>query len=388
MNIPRVSLCRFLIFAALYTLPVMAQEEDMLSALDVADNAVFSTEQHKALNMLFEAASAINQHASKEQRLSLDMRWDTTLRQGWRLRLSNRLDSRFSHRLSETRHINTLREAWLSYQLTSRTTLDMGRINTRYGVALGYNPTDFLGRGTVRSATSADPETLRTNRQGNAMVRLQHFWDNASVTALWSPEIRGGTHHHSASLDWHASNPRERLLLSASYRFAENFNPQFLLFQERQRKPQFGVNLSRVLTRSTLIYGEWAGGRQPYNWQETLPESQWDVAWRNRVATGMTWTGENQLTLRLEGHYNGSAQPIPGGLEPRRSALVQAYWKDILDQYDLNLIAQRDLQQHNNMGFAELRRHLGALDLALQWQKVYLSDEAERRWQFSLDYWF
>lgn len=380
----RLPFCWLLALAA----PAMAQDDATLTALDLADNAEFTAERDKTLNMMFEAASSIDQQARKEQRASLDMRWDTPLGQHWRLLLSDRLDSRFSHRLSETRYINTLREAALSYALTPQTLLDVGRINTRYGVAMGYNPTDFLGRGTVRSVTSADPETLRNNRLGNAMVRLQHFWDNAAVTALWAPKIRRGTTQRSGSLDWQASNPRERVLLSASYRFAENFNPQFLLLQEQQRSPQFGLNLSRVLSRSTLIYGEWAGGRQPFSWQETLPESQWDVAWRNRAAVGIAWTGENHLTLRLEGHDNGSAQPVPGHLEQHRSVLVQAYWKDIVDQYDLNLIAQRDVQQHQNMGFAELRRHFGALDLALQWQKVYLAATPERRWQLSLDYWF
>ena len=383
-----LSLLWLMLLATLPAAPALSQEDETLAALDLADSAEFNPDAYQSLNMMFEAASSINHQQEKEQRLSLDMRLDTPLGEKWRLVLSNRLDSRFTHRLSETRSTNTLREAWLSYHLTPQMMLDMGRINTRYGVALGYNPTDFLGRGTVRSVTSADPETLRNNRMGNGMVRLQHFWDNAAVSALWAPKIRRGSADRSASLDWQASNPRDRLLLSASYRFAENFNPQLLLFKEQQREPQFGLNLSRVLSRSTLIYGEWAGGRQPYSWQETLlPESQWDIAWRNRVAAGLTWTGENDLSLRLEGHYNGSAQPTVAGQDPRRSVLLQAYWKDFFAQYDLNLIAQRDLQRHKNMGFAELRHHLGPLDVALQWQKIYLLNLSERRWQISLDYW-
>lgn len=378
----------FLLCLLLLANPALSQQDETLAALDLADSTEFTPDDYRALNMMFEAASSINHQQEKEQRLSLDMRLDTSPAEEWRLVLSNRLDSRFTHRLSETRYTNTLREAWLSYHLTPQTMLDMGRINTRYGVALGYNPTDFLGRGTVRSAISADPETLRNNRMGNAMVRLQHFWDNAAVSALWAPQIRRGSTESSGSLGWQASNPRDRLLLSASYRFAENFNPQLLLFKEQQREVQFGLNLSRVISRSTLIYGEWAGGRQPYRWQETLlPESQWDIAWRNRVAAGLTWTGESELTLRLEGHYNGSAQPNIAGQDPRRSMLLQAYWKDLFEQYDLNLIAQRDLQRHKNMGFAELRRHFASLDVALQWQKVYLLNLSERRWQITLDYW-
>lgn len=269
-----LSLLWLMLLTALPTAPALSQEDETLAALDLADSAEFNPDAYQALNMMFEAASSINHRQEKEQRLSLDMRLDTPLGEKWRLVLSNRLDSRFTHRLSETRYTNTLREAWLSYHLTPQMMLDMGRINTRYGVALGYNPTDFLGRGTVRSMTSADPETLRNNRMGNGMVRLQHFWDNAAVSALWAPKIR-----------------------------------------------------------------------------------------------------------------RGSAQPTVAGQDPRRSVLLQAYWKDFFAQYDLNLIAQRDLQRHKNMGFAELRHHLGPLDVALQWQKIYLLNLSERRWQISLDYW-
>ncbi len=413
--------------AVLYAAPALSGTDASLDALDLADNTEFSDVKDKTLNVMAEAASAINENSGNVQRVSLDMRWDTPLMgrlsQDWRLVLSNRIDSRFYRGLSRNRNVNSLREAYLTYRLTPRTLIDAGRVNTRYGVALGYNPTDFLGRGTVRSVISADPETLRTNRLGNAMVRLQQFWDKAALTAIVSPKLAGQPSDDGASLDWGASNPRDRLLLVGSYRFAENLNPQLLYFQESHRSPQIGLNLARVLSRSTLAYLEWAGGRQPFAWQTSLPESQWDVAWRNRASAGITWTGENRLTLRLEGHYDGSADNeramsafstasryglVQGGasygnsarqaldlMSPRRSALVQAYWKDVVDQYDLNIIVQRDLQRQKNLGFAELRRHIGPVDVALQWQKIYRMDaettyqiRPDRRWQISVSYYF
>lgn len=424
MKATRARVSWFIALGALCNASASAQQDSTLAALELADKTEFSAVENKAMSALLEIASSLNENSAKEQRVSLDMRWDKNLLRNWRVVLSNRFDSRFSHHLSQNRNINTLREAWLSYALTSQASIDAGRINTRYGVALGYNPTDFLGRGTVRSAISADPESLRSNRLGNAMIRLQKFWDKASATVIWSPKISARRRQNSASLDWNASNPRERVLLAGSYRFAENLNPQLLLLQEEHRSPQLGVNLSRVLSRSTLVYAEWAGGRQPFNWQEALPESQWDMAWRNRAAVGLTWTGENHLTLRLEGHYDGSAdsqkaisalrtappyiaaqiaaapadstaQQVQDGLTPRRGALLQAYWKDIADQYDFNLIWQRDLQRQKNMGFVELRRHLNSVDIALQWQKIYRAEvkktynvQPDRRWQLSVDYYF
>lgn len=412
------------LLGALYSAPAGALEDPTLAALALADNTEFGTVEDKGLNVMAEVAGLLNENAGNMQRVSLDIRRDTPLAQDWRLLLSGRFDSRFSHRMSKNRNVISLREGYLSYRLTPRTLIDAGRVNTRYGVALGYNPTDFLGRGTVRSVISADPETLRNNRLGNAMVRLQHFRDRAAVTAIWSPKISDSTGDSSGSPDWGASNPRRRLLLTGSYRFAENLNPQLSLLLEEHRSPQTGFSLSRVLSRSTLIYGEWAGGRQPLSWQTTLPENQWDIAWRNHAAAGITLTGENHQTLRLEGHYNGSAdnrralsflssipayavtrecalsgnsttRQAPDWMTPRRSALVQVYWKDVIDQYDLNLIWQRDLQRQKNMGFAELRHHLGDVDLALQWQKIYrLETETayrirpEQRWQLSVSYYF
>lgn len=412
------------LLGALYSASAGALEDPTLAALALADNTEVAAVEDKRLNVMVEVAGLLNENAGNMQRVSLDIRRDIPLAQDWRLLLSGRFDSSFSHRMSQNRNVISLREGYLSYWLTPRTLIDAGRVNTRYGMALGYNPTDFLGRGTVRSVISADPETLRNNRLGNAMVRLQHFRDRAAVTAIWSPKISDSAGDSSASPDWRASNPRGRLLLTGSYRFAENLNPQLSLLLEEHRSPQTGFSLSRVISRSTLIYGEWAGGRQPFSWQTAFPGSQRGITWRHRAAAGITLTGENHLTLRLEGHYNGSAdnrralsflssippyavtrdsslsgdrttQQTLDWMTPRRSALVQVYWKDVIDQYDLNLIWQRDLQRQKNMGFAELRHHLGEVDLALQWQKVYRLEterayriRPDRRWQLSVSYYF
>ncbi|PVZ83890.1 hypothetical protein C9426_25175 [Serratia sp. S1B] len=402
-------------------------EDTTQAALDLADNTTFSPVENKKLNMFVEAATSLNENGGNMQRASLDLRWDTLVAKGasqtLRFVLANRFDSHFSPGLRSDSGVNSFKEAYLAYQSIPRLLLDIGRVNTRYGVAFGYNPTDFLGQGTVRSVISADPETLRNNRLGNAMLRWQYLWDNAALTAIWSPKLSEKPSQNSASLDWGASNPRQRMLLVGSYQLAENFNPQWLLLTEQGRSPQLGFNISRVLSHSSLVYAEWAGGRQPYLWQTNLPEQQQENRWRNRLAYGMTWSGESRLTLRAEGHYNGSADnrralgflsslppyAFASGaaslgetslqtqnlLLPRRSVLLQGYWKDVVDHYDINLIWQRDLQQQRNMGFAELRRHIGPVDLALQWQKIYHLKTSpvgearpDRRWQLSLDYYF
>lgn len=413
----------------LYGLPA-AGDDATLAALDLADSTEVEPVEEKNLTAMAEVAASFNEYGKSMQRVSLDMRWDTplmeNLSQDWRLVLANRIDSRFTRGMRENRNVNSLKEAYLTYRLTPQSLFDMGRVNTRYGVAFGYNPTDFLGRGTIRSVTSADPDLLRSNRLGNGMIRWQQLWDKAALTTIFSPKLSGHTSDRSGSLDWGASNPRDRVLLVGSYQFSENLNPQLLLLHEQGRSPQVGVNFSRVLSRYTLLYAEWAGGRQPYNWQNSLPRDRQHIAWRNRLATGMTWSGDNGLTLRVEGQYDGASDSkraratlagVPayvlerekasyGGsdqqaadwLRPRHALLLQGYWKDIVDRYDVNAIWLRDLQQNRNLGFTEVRRRFRTADVALQWQRVYQADQVdikqvdniqpEQRWQLSFSYYF
>ncbi|OQS31282.1 hypothetical protein B0T40_22695 [Chromobacterium haemolyticum] len=350
------------------------------------------------------------------QRLSFDLRWDGRLSPAWRGVLANRLDWRFAGSPQRDHGVNTLKEAYLSREFGVDAMLDLGRVNTRYGVAVGYNPTDFLGAGTVRSVVSADPDSLRQNRLGNAMLRWQRLWDRASLTAIWSPKLGSGPNPDGASLDWGASNPRQRLLLAGSYRFAENLNPQWLLLQEQGRSPQLGFNVSRVLGNATVVYLEWAGGREQTTWRQSLGLP--DSAWRNRLAGGLTWTGANKLSLTLEGQQDGAAPDgdewralrdkpalygayragvgASGGLLTRRAALLRAHWQDALvDGLDLTAMRSFDLVDHSGMNWAEVRYHLGAADLALQWQRFdgapdsrYGASPTRRVWQLLVDYFY
>ncbi|WP_166453652.1 hypothetical protein [Chromobacterium fluminis] len=385
-------------------------------ALRLADQTRMEEERPRDLKLQLEAAALSPRPGDDSQRLSFDLRWDGRLSPAWRGVLANRLDWRFAGSPQRDHGVNTLKEAYLSREFGVDAMLDLGRVNTRYGVAVGYNPTDFLGAGTVRSVVSADPDSLRQNRLGNAMLRWQQLWDRGSLTAIWSPKLGSWPNPDGASLDWGASNPRQRLLLAGSYRFAENLNPQWLLLQEQGRSPQLGFNVSRVLGKATVIYLEWAGGRQQTAWRQSLGVS--DSAWRNRLAGGLTWTGANKLSLTLEGQQDGAAPDndewralrekpalygayrsgvgAGGGLPTRRAALLRAYWQDALvDNLDLTAMRSFDLVDHSGMNWAEVRYHLGAADLALQWQRFdgapdsrYGASPARRVWQLLVDYFY
>ncbi|KMN38377.1 hypothetical protein VI26_01160 [Chromobacterium sp. LK1] len=384
-------------------------------ALKLADATRMEEEKPRDLKLLLEAAALSPQGGADSQRLSFDLRWDGRLSPVWRGTLANRLDWRFASAPQRNHGVNTLKEAYLSREFGADMMLDFGRVNTRYGVATGYNPTDFLGAGTVRSVVSADPDSLRQNRLGNAMLRWQKLWDRGSLTAIWSPKLGNGPDPDGASLDWGASNPRQRLLLVGSYRFAENLNPQWLLLQEQGRSPQLGFNLSRVLSDATVAYLEWAGGRQQSAWRQSLGLA--DQGWRNRLAAGLTWTGANKLSLTLEGQHDGAAPDRDdwralranppaygvyrgaaggGGLLTRRAALLRAHWQDALvDDLDLTAMRSFDLVDHSGMNWAEARYHLGPVDLALQWQRFdgapdshYGASPARQVWQLVFNYFY
>ncbi|CAI1507525.1 hypothetical protein [Serratia ficaria] len=415
--------CLPLIFACGH--PVFAADKATSSALSLADNSKFEETEYNALSMFAESAARFNQSRKyPAQRFSLDTRWDTPIlsheMNHWRLMVSHRLDNYFSRRMHHNQTVSSLREAYLAYQLTPQTLINIGRVNTRYGVAFGYNPTDFLGKGTAQKVDSGDPDVQRFNRLGNAMIQLQQLWSRASVTAIISPELGADSGKGNRGLNWRTSNPDNRLLLVASYQVTDNFNPQVLFYQERHKSPQLGLNMSYVLSRSTLAYLEGAGGREPEPWASMAPGSGKETAWHNRVAFGATWSGAAHQTLRLEGHYNGAAdsrradkalsslayyastggrpmrrlseQQTQDYMMSRRALLGQLFWKDVFDRYDLNFLWQHDLQRHKNTGFIELRRHAGPVDIAVQWQKTYEMKNniitPDQIWLLSASYYF
>lgn len=150
------------------------------------------------------------------ERLSFDFSLDKTLAKGWRVVLSDQLDLRWQRRLDDQTSVNTLREAYLSWQPQAEHALDVGRINARYGVAYGYNPTDFFRAGANRSIVSLDPNTLKKNRQGSVMLRAQTLWSGGALTAMLSPKLAEQRNDGAFNLDLGATNAQDRWLIAVS----------------------------------------------------------------------------------------------------------------------------------------------------------------------------
>jgi len=266
---------------------------------------------------------------------SLDARNRTSVDLRGRWRLGERLEMSVSDRasaieendfafLSSRAWRNDWREGYFTWEPAPRAWLEAGRINLRNGVALGFNPTDFFKTRTLVDQSSQDPSALRENRLGTFMLRGQRIWDGGSASLAWAPRLYSPTPLEiglpaaglRAGLD--RTNGAARLLVSTSFELAD-LAPQLLLYRENGAT-RLGLNLSRTVGKSVVLYGEWAGGRYPklitralaYGRETgTLPPAAPPVlpteagdAFQNDLALGLSWTGTAKLTVNAEYLYH------------------------------------------------------------------------------------
>ncbi|TJZ78860.1 hypothetical protein [Chitiniphilus eburneus] len=399
-----------------------AVAQDDAAALQLADDAPNIVATPRDWAAFVELALADTQARSGDDppgdaRLSLDARLDRALAPGWRLVLADRFDARWIGDIDAQRSVNTLKEAYLGWQPGPDWALDLGRINTRYGAGTGFNPTDFFKVGALRSVSSVDPGSLRENRLGVVMTRGQWLWQGGSLTAMYAPKLDNAPSDDPFSLDLGASNPRDRWLLVAGHAFTEVFNPQWLLYHEAGQSPQLGLNWSVLLGDATVAYVEWAGGRTPSLAGRAAGVD--DTAFRAALATGVTWTAPNKLSLTLEYQRDNAAadaaqwkalqngplddywryRALAGGrqaLTTRESAMVYARWPDaFVQRLDLSGFVRHDLIDQSNAAWLETRWRGDATDLALQWQ--YSEGDAlsnhgglplRQRWQVLVAHYF
>lgn len=390
----------FVLLLALVSSSVLARQGDDLNALNLADTAtkpvVKASDWHAFVEAAFGQSRLSTGSNIANQRLSIDLQYDTSFAHGWRVVLSDRLDllrqDKYLAQPTYHKEINTLREAYLSWQLHDNQIIDLGRINAYQGVASGYNPTDFFRTGAVRSMISVDPASLKKNRQGSVMLRAQHLWDSGSLTALVSPKLEAQANGASFSPDFGATNNQTRYLIAFSQKVRDGITPQWLLYAQEHQAPQLGLNISVLPSDAIVAYLEYAGGRTRTQLAQVLNDQR-DRVWRNRLATGLTYTTSDKLSLSIEYEFNGSApdnanwntlrsgSPFIYGryrsaqqnaqeLTTRRELFVYASWQDAgLIHLDLSAMKKNNLDDQSHLMWLEARYHFDKIDLALQWQK-------------------
>jgi len=264
-----------------------------------------------------------------QERLFLDVRKSWRLASEFQLTYSGRLNLRAEEGLDFPTHenvINDLREAYASWEPHERTFIDAGRINLKSGVALGFNPTDYFKTRAVVAPLSADPAELRDDRLGTLLIRAQQIWEGASLTAAFAPAVSNKSPlYQSATLPsfdpmFDRTNANNRFLLKGSLALGD-LSPEVLLYRE-SNETRFGLNMAQSVGQSTIIYGEWSGGRRtpliddalrfgratgtlPANGPRTpspLPEDP-RRNFRSELALGGSYTTATKITFNLEFHF-------------------------------------------------------------------------------------
>lgn len=263
-----------------------------------------------------------------QERLFFDIRKEWRLADPLTFTYSGRANFRAENDLGFPTHenlINDLREAYLSWQPSDRTYLDLGRINLKSGVGLGYNPTDFFRTRAVVEPLSADPTVLREDRLGTLMVRGQQLLEAGSITVAFAPKIHEpspiytNTSLPSANPMLDRTNAGNRFLAKGSINLGDRLSPELLLYREGNQT-RFGTNLAEGIGQKVVAYLEWSGGRRtslidaalrygrdtgilPVEAPSVLPETS-HASFQNEVAVGASYTTESRVTFNLEYHFN------------------------------------------------------------------------------------
>ena len=263
-----------------------------------------------------------------QERLFLDIRKEWRLAGALTFTYSGRANFRAEDDLDFPTHenlINDLREAYLSWRSSDRTYLDIGRINLKSGVALGYNPTDFFRTRAVVEPLSADPTVLREDRLGTLMVRGQQLLEAGSITLAFAPKlyepspIYTNTSLPSLNPMLDRTNASNRFLAKGSINLGDWLSPELLLYREGSQT-RFGTDLAESMGQKVVAYLEWSGGRRasliddavrygrdtgtlPIEAPSVIPE-RYHASFQNELAVGASYTTESRITFNLEYHFN------------------------------------------------------------------------------------
>ena len=375
--------------------PAFAQTSD-LDALKLADTAVVNVEAPRDWQLFTEAAvgqilATDGLGSMANNRWSTNFQLSTALTDRFRFIMADRLDLTSKNDVTGQSAANTLKEAYVSWQIDSHRFVDIGRVNQLYGVAMGYNPTDYFRAGAVRSVVSIDPNSLKDDRLGSVMVRGQTLWDTGSLTVLYSPRIEDRPTSAALDPDLGATNNSNRWLLALTQKVYRNISPQVLLYGEQGSSVQLGVNLNTAPTDAIVTFFEWSGGRGKTQLAEAFNQAG-PVGFHQRFATGLTYTTASKVSLTLEYEFDSAApsnaewsalrHAPPSFYQPYRATTLDLQdlatkqsmfgyvsWHDAMVKHlDLNAMLRFSVTDSSALAWVEARYHLNKVDLALQMQ--------------------
>lgn len=393
---PHAVLGSFLALALAQALPALgADAESDALALESAPQAAPEAARNTRFfieGAVGNASQRFRRNSRDTGRASLDLSHTTPFAPGLRASVSDRLDYISPRDAGADHTVNSLREAYLSWQPQSRNTvLEFGRINLRYGPGYGYNPTDFFRDGSLRVLTTADPIAVRENRLGSVMLRAQQLWTGGSLSVALSPKLADRPDPDGLSLDIGSTNNRSRALIALGSQFSQSVSSQVLLYKENGRSPTLGANLTALLSDAATAHLEWSRGREPDLLSRALATPADPVA-RNRLVGGVSYTTLSKLSVTAEYQYNGFALSKSGSaalsaspaaqrvylrealrrleLAPRQAYLIYVTQKSLgLKNLDLTAFLRLNPGDNSRLGWFELRHHWPSFDLTFQLQQ-------------------
>jgi hypothetical protein len=329
------------------------------------------------------------------QRVSLDGSVHGPLGEGWQWNFADRLDAFGPDRFAgQQPGVNTFKELYAGGPVGTALTLDVGRINVRYGVAYGWNPTDAFRTDAVRVVSSPDPASLRENRLGTVMLRGQHLWTGGALTAIFAPKLADHPSDDGASLDLGATNRANRWLLAATARVSDDLAPQLLAWRDDSAPAatHVGVDVTHLLGTACVVHLEASAARVASRLDRALGLGSEDRDWRAQAVAGATCTDAWNQSLTLEFQHDGEALDAAGwralragppadleayllesqrGMDPltRDQLFAQLRWTNAgIPRLDVSGYVTWSLADHSHASWLEARYHLDRTDLALQWQ--------------------
>ncbi len=387
-----------LIVAALVQAPAASAQTTELDALSLESAPVVTPKAASDTKFFVEGAvgTATQRYVSGNRdlgRFSLDFSHTARLAPGLRATMSNRLDYFDPKDAGTDAAINSLREAYVTWQPEAgRTVVEFGRINLRYGPGYGYNPTDFFRDGSVRALTSANPFALRENRLGSVMLRAQRLWVGGSFSIAYSPKLADQPSADGWSLDLGSTNNRDRALIALGTQFSQSVSAQILAYKEVGLSPTLGASLTALVSDAATAHLEWSNGSEPDLLSRVLAQPSATTT-RNRFVGGLSYTTASKLSITAEYQYNGfalaqadwatlGAASAPRQvaylieaqrrqeLVPREAYLLYLTQKSLgLKNLDLTAFLKVNAGDQSQLVWAELRHHWPKFDLAFQIQQ-------------------
>lgn len=268
-------------------------------------------------------------HSGWQERLSLDARrtWalDPQLKATYSGRL-NLLAEEGGTFPGQANFRHDFREGFASWEPAPQDYLDLGRINLRSGVAIGFSPTDFFKTRATVDRISNDPSVLRENRLGTVMLRGLSVGESGALSLAYAPSLADPTPVYTGTLPsfdpmLDRTNADHRLLLKFNRDLVGDLSPELLLYREGSRT-RVGANVTHEVGGGVIAYAEWAGGNRASLIEEadrygrktgTIPQAAPRILPRDRserfyndLTIGGSYTTDFKVMLNLEYHYHGA----------------------------------------------------------------------------------